>query len=117
MKKTLILLGISVILFMICPWLTVLFGGQNGMAICLIQFFVVNPLFFIIEGIFSGFTLKQHWWLPLASAAIYLLSTWILLEMGESAFITYAVLYLLVGAVAMLGGHFGKNLHNTNDLL
>ena len=86
------------------------------MAICLIQFFIVNPLFFVIEGILSGFTLKQYWWLPLASAAIYLLSSWLLFDMGESAFAVYAGLYLAVGAVSMLGAHFGKQLSETREL-
>ena len=116
MKKTLILLGISFVLFLLCPWLTVLFAGMNGMAICLIQFFIVNPLFFVVEGILSGFSLKQNWWLPLVSAAVYLLSSWILFDMGESAFIIYAGLYLAVGAVSMLGAHFGKQFSESKEL-
>lgn len=116
MKKTLILLGISLFLFLVCPWLTVLFAGMNGMAICFLLFFVVNPLFFIVEGLLSGMSFKSHWWLPLASAFIYPLSCWILFDMGEIAFLIYAGLYLAVGVLAMLGAHFGKNLHETNEL-
>ncbi len=117
MKKALILIGISLFLFLVCPWLTVLFAGMNGMAICLILFFVVNPLFFIIEGILCGFKLNREWWLPVVSAVVYLLSTWLLFEMLEMAFIIYAGLYLAVGAVAMFGTHFGKNISNPRELL
>ena len=117
MKKSLILLGISLFLFLVCPWLTVLFAGMNGMAICLILFFIVNPLFFIVEGILCGFKIKQDWWLPVASAFVYLLSTWLLFAVGEVAFVIYAGLYLAVGAVAMFGTHFGKSISDARELL
>ena len=116
MKKSLILLGISLFLFLLCPWLAVLFAGMNGMAICFLLFFVINPLFFIVEGLLCGMNLKQNWWLPLGSSLVYLLSSWILFDMGEMAFLIYAGLYLLVGVVAMLGAHFGKKLQNATDI-
>ncbi|MBP3447393.1 MAG: hypothetical protein J6K51_00040 [Clostridia bacterium] len=116
MKKSLIFLGISLCLFLICPWFTVLFAGMNGMAICFLLFFVINPLFFIVEGLLCGMNLKGHWWLPLASAGIYLLSSWVLFDMGETAFLIYAGLYLAVGVLSMLGAHLGKNLNNHTEL-
>lgn len=116
MKKTFSFVGISLVLFLICPWLTVLFAGMNGMAICLLLFFVVNPLFFLVEGLSCGMNLKSYWWLPLATAILYLVSCWILFDMGELAFVWYAGLYLSVGVLSMLGAHFGKNLQDTKEL-
>ena len=116
MKKTWILLGFSLFLFLICPLLTVLFDGMAGMAICLIQFFVVNPLFFIVEGLTCGLSLKQHWWLPPVSVIGYLIFSWVLFDFVETAFVTSAGLYLVAGVLAMFGAHFGKKLQNHHEL-
>ncbi len=107
MKKTLIWILLSLVILFIFPLLNVLFGGMNGMAICFLLFFGVNPLFFIVEGIVCGFSLRKHWWLPLVSTLLYLFSTWILLDMGELAFVLYAIIYLGASAVSMLGAYLG----------
>lgn len=110
MKKTVLWLGLSIVAFFGLLLLTVLYGGSGGLGICLILFLCVYPLFFITEGIVCGLTLQQHWWLPLASAVIYLLSAWILLDMGETAFLIYTGMYLGVSVMAMLGAYFAKKL-------
>lgn len=110
MKKTITWLVLSVIVFFVLLLLTALYGGSNGLGICFLLFFAVNPLFFIVEGIVCGLTLKQHWWLPLASSVLYLLSAWLFLKMGEMEFVRYAGIYLGAGVLSMLGAHFGKKL-------
>ena len=110
MKKTITWLSLSIVVFYLFMLLTILYGGSNGMGICFLLFFLVNPLFFIVEGIVCGLTLKSHWWLPLASSVLYLLSTWLFLEIGEMEFVWYAGIYLGAGVLSMLGAHFGKKL-------
>lgn len=46
--------------------------------------------------------MKHLWSLPIVSAALFLIGTWIFFDMGEMAFILYAVVYLVLGIVAML---------------
>ncbi len=116
MKKTVTMLVISLVLLFVIPLLNVWFGGMNGMAICFLLFFMVNPIFFVLEGIFCSSTVKQHWWLPLASALIYLLSCWVLLDIGETAFLIYAGVYLAISAVCMLAGYGITKIKPENPL-
>ena len=36
------------------PWLTIRFAGPAGMALCLILFFAVDPIFCAAAGVFAG---------------------------------------------------------------
>ena len=117
MKKTITFLALSIVLFFGLLGLTVLFGGSDGLGICFLLFFLVNPLFFIVEGIVCGLTVKTHWWLPLASSVLYILSTWVFLDMGEVAFLIYAGMYLGAGVLGLLGACLGKKLWTEDHTL
>ncbi len=85
------------------PWLAVTFvKGDAGMSACFILFFGVNPIYSIIIGAFAGKDLRYLWSLPVISAVLFLIGTWIFFDMGETAFIIYAVVYLILGVPAML---------------
>ena len=72
------------------------------MALCFIMFFAINPIFFVAQGIASGKEIKKHWFIPLVSALIYLISMWLVFDMGETAFILYSGIYLAIGVAVML---------------
>ena len=46
--------------------------------------------------------MKHLWDLPVISAVLFLIGTWVFFDMGETAFILYAVIYLALGIAAML---------------
>ena len=104
MKKNIILwLAASAVVMLAFPWLAVTFvKGDAGMAVCFLLFFALNPLYSVIFGVFAGKDMKHLWSLPIVSAALFLIGTWIFFDMGEMAFILYAVVYLVLGIVAML---------------
>ena len=104
MKKDFVLwLAVSVVVMLALPWLAVTFvKGDAGMAVCLLLFFAVNPLYSVIIGVFAGNNIRNLWSLPVISAVLFLIGTWIFFDMGETAFILYAVGYLAVGIAAML---------------
>ena len=104
MKKDYILwLIVSAIIMLMLPWLAVTFvKGDAGMAACFILFFGVNPIYSIITGAFAGKDLRYLWSLPVISAVLFLIGTWIFFDMGETAFIPYAAVYLVLGTAAML---------------
>lgn len=103
MKKYIgIWLLVTVGIMFLLPWLTVSFAGSAGMAICFILFYVINPVYSVIIGCAAGKNVRKLWILPVASAVLFLLSTWILFEMGEVAFVMYAGIYLILGMIAML---------------
>ncbi|MDE5910639.1 MAG: hypothetical protein K2H52_18235 [Lachnospiraceae bacterium] len=104
MKKNFILwLAVSVVVMLALPWIVVTFvKGDAGMAVCLLLFFAINPIYSVAIGVFSGKDMKHLWSLPIVSAALFLIGTWIFFDMGEMAFVLYAVVYLALGIVTML---------------
>ena len=104
MKKNIILwLAASAVVMLAFPWLAVTFvKGDVGMAVCFLLFFAVNPLCSVINGAYAGKDVKYLWSLPVISAVLFLIGTWIFFDMGETAFILYAAVYLVIGIMAML---------------
>ncbi len=104
MKKNIILwLAASAVVMLAFPWLAVTFvKGDAGMAVCFLLFFAVNPLYSVLIGVFAGKDVKHLWSLPVISAVLFLIGTWIFFDMGETAFILYAAVYLIIGIMAML---------------
>ena len=104
MKKNIIFwLAVTAAIMLALPWLAVtLVKGNAGMAVCFLLFFALNPLYSVILGVFAGKDMKHLWSLPVISAVLFLIGAWVLFEMGEMAFILYAVVYLVLGIAAML---------------
>lgn len=102
-KRTIISLLIAALVALLLPWFAVTFvKGDNGMAVCFLMFFAVNPVTAILLGIFSGGDVRAAWFQPLLFAALFLLGTWVFFTMAEMAFVLYAAAYLILGYAAML---------------
>lgn len=99
----------SFILMIGCPFLAVTFAGDNGMAVCFLLFYAVNPVLSIILGIYSGIHIQKLWYLPFLNAILFLTGTWLFFEFAEPDFILYAFIYLLTGLCTMILSYF---LHN-----
>ena len=104
MKKNIILwFAVSAAVMLMVPWLAVTFvKGDAGMAVCFLLFFAVNPLYSVLIGASAGKDVKHLWSFPIVSAVLFLIGTWIFFDMGETAFILYAAVYLALGIAAML---------------
>lgn len=93
---------VSIIILCLLPWLAITFAKSDaGMAITLLLFFGINPIYSIAAGIFAGRNIKKMWSLPIIIAALFLLGAWTSFDMGEFAFVIYAGIYLLMGTAAM----------------
>ena len=102
-KKNSFWLAVSAVIMLALPWSAVTFvKGDAGMAACFVLFFAVNPIYSVINGVFAGKDMKHLWSLPVISAVLFLVGTWVFFDMGETAFILYAVVYLALGIAAML---------------
>ncbi len=102
-KKFIIWSAVSIIIMLMLPYLSVTFvKGDAAMAVCFLLFFAVNPIYSVIIGVFAGKNIKQLWSLPIISAILFLLGTWIFFDLGEIAFILYSVIYLILGVISML---------------
>lgn len=103
-------LTISIIIMILLPWLTVTFvKGDAGMPVCFLLFYVLNPIYSIIIGIFAGKNIKEMWSMPIISVILFLVGTWIFFDMGESAFFIYAALYLVIGICFMIFSIISSN--------
>ena len=101
---------VAAILLMIgTPWLTVTVADNAGMFVCILLFYVINPIFSAICGVFAGMNIKKLWSLPIVVAILFFAGVWIFFEMGEVAFLQYGGFYLIIGTVAMLISAFIKN--------
>lgn len=102
-KRNAVCALIAALVALLLPWLAVtLVRGDGGMAVCFLLFFAVNPVTAILLGVFSGRNIRGAWFQPLLFAALFLLGTWVFFTMAETAFVRYAVIYLLLGYAAML---------------
>ena len=112
MKKLILWIIASTVIMLAFPWLAVTFiKGDGGMAVCFILFFVLNPIYVICAGVYSGKDKKRLWALPILTALFFLAGTWLFFDMGEKAFILYALVYLFLGITAMLVSMFIKKKH------
>jgi len=103
MKKLVFWIILSAVVMLGLPGLTVAFIQSNAaMAICFLLFFAIDPLYSFMLGVFAGKKPGELWSLPVISAGLFLLGTWIFFDMGEPAFVLYAGVYLVLGFVAML---------------
>lgn len=75
--------------------------ADAGMALCMMLFFIVNPLYSAILGYRCGSNVRQMWNLPLVSSVAFLAGTWLFFDIREVWFIIYATVYLIIGWMAM----------------
>lgn len=79
-----------------------------GMALCMMLFLIINPIYSIILGIVAGRDIKALWNLPLISAIAFLAGAWLFFDIHEPWFIVYAAVYLCIGVFAMLTTNYIK---------
>lgn len=110
MKKNFICwLAVSAVVMLVLPWMAVTFvKGDSGMAVCFLLFYAINPICSVAVGAAVGKDVKHLWSIPVISAVLFLCGTWLFFGMGETAFILYAAVYLVLGVVAMLISMFVK---------
>lgn len=83
----------------------------SGMALCMILFFIVNPIYPAILGFRCGRDIRRMWNLPLVSSVAFLAGTWLFFDIKEVWLIIYASVYLIIGWTAM---GISRYLNNRN---
>lgn len=101
-------LAVTLVVMFILPFGVARLASEcSGMALCMILFFVINPVYSIILGIVCGKDVRNMWNLPLVSSIAFLAGTWLFFDIKEVWFLVYAAIYLALGWVAM----FIENKH------
>ena len=98
MKKMIPWIIASAVIMLVFPWLAVTFV------------FALNPIYAIFAGVQASREVKRFWALPMITAVLFLAGTWLHFDMGEPAFLLYALIYLLLGAAAMLLSAFIRKI-------
>lgn len=94
-------LAVSAAIMLLLPWAAVTFVNSNaGMAVTLLLFFVIDPIYAVVAGVFAGRTIRRLWSMPFIVAILFLLGAWIFFGIGERAFAIYAGVYLVIGIVS-----------------
>ena len=89
-------------LFALIPWLVCfVIRSDAAMAICFILWYAIDPVFAIAAGMFAGRDPRRMWYVPLLIPALFILASWTCFEWGDPAYITYALMYLLMGGTTM----------------
>ena len=102
MRKFLDRSGISALVMLGFPCLVDVFAPADlGMGICMLLFFVINPIYTLMCGWNAGSDIRHRWSSPAITALLFLAGTWIFLEWGEPMFLVYSLVYLLIGMTAM----------------
>lgn len=92
---------VSLLLFVVLPWLiTVLIHSDAAMAACFILFYAIDPVFAIAAGMFAGKDPRRLWFVPLLIPVLFVLGTRLCFA-ADPAFVTYALMYLLLGGTTM----------------
>lgn len=95
-------LAVSILVMFALPFAVARLASEcSGMALCMILFFIINPIYSAILGYRCGKDVGRMWNLPLVSAIAFLAGTWIFFDIHELWFIAYAGVYLVIGYIAM----------------
>ena len=103
MRKTFFWIILSALIMIGLPWLAVaLVKGPDGMAAVFLLFFAADPVWSVVQGIFAGREIRKRWFLPPLCPMFFLTGVWLFFDPGETAFLLYAAVYLVLGLAAML---------------
>ena len=106
-KKMIITFMIMLAVLFILPFIVVKVAEPHEfMGSMIILFFVVNPITAAVINSMIGKDIRKLWWMPALFATVFLLSYWLVLEEIIIDLIFYAVIYLIIGLIFMLGSLF-----------
>lgn len=101
-RVIIIWIAITVAVMFVFPFAVARLASEcSGMALCMILFFIVNPIYSAILGFRCGKDIRRMWNLPLVSSIAFLAGTWLFFDIKEVRFIIYASVYLIIGWTAM----------------
>ena len=116
-KAIMIWLAVTIIVMFALPFAVARLASEcSGMALCMMLFFIVNPIYSAILGYRCGKYIKKMWNLPLVSAVAFLAGTWIFFDIHELWFIVYAIAYLAISWTSMAISKYINRSNKGNDI-
>lgn len=103
-KKIFIILTVMLCMLLILPIILINTSKPHEfMGITMMLFFIVNPLTTAIINSMVGKNIKKMWWMPILFCIMFLLSYWLVLEEIILDLIFYALIYLVIGIIFVVG--------------
>ena len=116
-RAIIIWLAIIILVMFTLPFAVARLASEcSGMALCMMLFLIVNPIYSAILGYRCGKDIKKMWNLPLVSAVAFLAGTWIFFNIHELWFVVYATVYLAIGWIAMAISKYINGSNKSNDI-
>ena len=116
-RAIIIWLAIIILVMFTLPFAVARLASEcSGMALCMMLFLIVNPVYSAILGYRCGKDIKKMWNLPLVSAVAFLAGTWIFFDIHELWFVVYATVYLAIGWIAMAISKYINGSNKSNDI-
>ena len=110
-------LAVTIVVMFALPFAIARLASEcSGMALCMILFFIINPIYSAILGYRCGKNVRIMWNLPLVSAVAFLAGTWIFFDIHELWFIVYAIVYLAISWTAMAISKYINRSNTGNDI-
>ncbi len=107
---------LSILVMFVLPLLVVLFAKPDaGMAMCFILFYAINPVYSVLLGVRCGKNINKLWIIPIISSIIYIISSWLLFEFKEIAFVIYGFIYLILSIFSMYIAYFVETRFKKNN--
>lgn len=101
-RDIVIWLTVTIVVMFVLPFAIARLASEcSGMALCMILFFIVNPIYSAILGFRCGRNIRRMWNLPLVSSIAFLAGMWLFFDIKEVWFIIYASVYMIIGWMAM----------------
>ncbi len=101
-KKYIYWLCTTIAVMLVLPFVVARLASEcSGMALCMMLFFIINPIYSAILGFNCGKNIRRMWNLPLVSSIAFLAGTWLFFDIKEIWFLIYAAIYLALGWIAM----------------
>lgn len=95
-------IAVTIIVMFVLPFVVARLASEcSGMALCMILFLIINPIYSVVLGFNCGKNIQRMWNLPLVSSIAFLAGTWLFFDIREVWFIIYASVYLIIGCAAM----------------
>ena len=116
-RAIIIWLAITILVMLALPFAVARLASEcSGMALSMMLFLIVNPIYSAILGYRCGKDIKKMWNLPLVSAVAFLAGTWIFFNIHELWFVVYATVYLAIGWTAMAISKHINSPNKGNDI-
>lgn len=106
-------IAVTVVVMFVLPFVVARLASEcSGMALCMMLFFIINPVYSVILGLDCGKNIRRMWNLPLVSSIAFLAGTWLFFDIREVWFLVYAAIYLALGWIAMFVRKYLSRQHD-----